>query len=90
MPLTAHAYALLDAYIYGFVHTELQLPFQSAEETHDVATGIFAQVPRGAFPHLVELTTQHVLLPGYAYGNEFGFGLELILQGLDRARQARF
>jgi hypothetical protein len=33
-------------------------------------------------PHLFELTTEHVLQPGYAYGDEFRFGLDLILDGL--------
>jgi AcrR family transcriptional regulator len=85
--LTAHAYALLDAYIYGFVHTEHNLPFQTTEETQEVAKEIFEQIPPGAFPHLVELATQHVLQPGYAFGDEFGFGLELILDGLERAKK---
>lgn len=85
--LTAHAYALLDSYIYGFVHTELNLPFQSSEETQQVAGEIFDQLPPGAFPHLVELATKHVLQPGYLYGNEFAFGLELILDGLARKRE---
>ncbi len=84
--LTAHAYALLDSYIFGFVHTELTLPFQSGEEAHEVAGAIFEQIPPDVFPHLVELTKEHVLKPGYAYGNEFEFGLELILDALERRR----
>lgn len=83
--LTAHAYAVLDSYIFGFVHTELNLPFQSTEETHEVASAMFDGVPEGAFPYLVELAREHVLQPGYAYGNEFSFGLELVLDGLERA-----
>ena len=84
--LTAHAYALLDSYIYGFVLTELNLPFQTTAETQDVAKAIFDQLPRGAYPHLVELATEHVMKPGYSFGNEFAFGLELVLDGLERAR----
>lgn len=88
IPLTAHAYALLDSYIYGFVHTELNLPFQTTEQTHEVAQAIFGQMPQGAYPHLVELTMEHVLKPGYSFGNEFDFGFELILDGLLRAHEA--
>ena len=88
LKLTAHAYALLDSYIYGFIHTELNLPFQTTEQTHEVAQAIFEQMPQGAYPHLVELTLEHVLKPGYAFGNEFEFGLELILDGLQRALEA--
>lgn len=87
LELTAHAYAVLDSYIYGFIHTELSLPFKTSEQTHEVAAAIFSRMPAGSYPHLTELTLQHVLKPGYAYGNEFDFGLELILDGLERARK---
>jgi AcrR family transcriptional regulator len=39
-------------------------------------------------PHLVELAREHVLRPGYDYGEEFGYGLDLVLDGLERARLA--
>jgi hypothetical protein len=42
-------------------------------------------MPKGAYPHLTELTVQHILRPGYDYGDEFEYGLDLILDGLDRA-----
>lgn len=84
--LTAHAYAVLDGYIYGFVLTELNLPFDSESTTQQVAKGIFEQLPEGAYPHLVELTLNHVLKPGYAYSKEFVWGLDLILDGLERER----
>ena len=38
-------------------------------------------------PHLTELAVQHVLQPGYDYGDEFQFGLDLILDGLQRTAQ---
>jgi AcrR family transcriptional regulator len=85
VPLAAHAYAVLDSYVFGFVHTELTLPFRGEAEAQRVAANIFEHLPAGAFPHLVELTTEHVLKPGYSYANEFPFGLELILDGLERA-----
>jgi AcrR family transcriptional regulator len=84
--LAAHSYAVLDSYVFGFVHTELTLPFEGAEETQEVAGEIFSGLPEGAFPYLVELATTHVMRPGYAYANEFPFGLELVLDGLARAR----
>ena len=40
-------------------------------------------------PHLMELTTNHVLQPGYDFGNEFEFGLNLILDGLDNSSKKR-
>ena len=84
--LAAHAYSLLDAYIYGFALQETSLPFSTPEETAEVAEAIMAEVPADQYPHLTEIATDHVLQPGYDYGNEYRFGLELILDGLDRAR----
>src|SRR5262245_36122241 len=49
IPLAAHAYAVLDSFIFGFVHTELSLPFQTSEETQAVAGAIFDALPPGAF-----------------------------------------
>jgi AcrR family transcriptional regulator len=83
--LAAHAYSLLDAYVYGFALQESSLPFETPEETAEVAESIMAGYPADAFPHLTELAVEHVLQPGYDYGNEFQFGLDLILDGLERA-----
>jgi AcrR family transcriptional regulator len=84
--LAAHAYSLLDAYIYGFALQETSLPFSTPEETAEVAQSILAGFPADAYPHLTELAVEHVLQPGYDYGDEYRFGLELILDGLERAR----
>ena len=83
--LTAHAYSLLDSYIYGFALQEASLPFDTPEKTTQVAQEIFGQFAAGAYPYLTELTVQHVLQPGYHYGGEFEIGLALILDALDRA-----
>jgi AcrR family transcriptional regulator len=84
--LAAHAYSLLDSYVYGFALQEASLPFSTAEETAELAEAIMAEFPADAYPHLTELTVEHVLAPGYDYGNEYLFGLDLILDGLERAR----
>jgi AcrR family transcriptional regulator len=84
--LTAHAYSALDSYIYGFALQERGLPFDTPEETAELAQSIAARFPADQYPHLAELTTEHVLRPGYDYGHEFEFGLDLILDGLERAR----
>jgi AcrR family transcriptional regulator len=84
--LAAHAYSTLDSYIYGFALQEASLPFDSAQETTEVAEMILQQLPHDKYPHLIELTVEHVLQPGYDYGDEYEFGLDLILDGLERAR----
>src|SRR3954469_5171343 len=83
--LAAHAFSVLDSYIYGFALQERSLPFPTPEQTADLAQDILAGFPADKYPHLAELTTQHVLRPGYDYGNEFEFGLDLILDGLERS-----
>ncbi|MGW9029529.1 TetR/AcrR family transcriptional regulator [Streptomyces sp. NPDC055722] len=82
--LTAHAYSALDSYIYGFALQERHLPFDTPGETADLAQAILTQAA-GRYPHLAELATEHVLRPGYDYGDEFAFGLDLILDGIERA-----
>ena len=84
--LTAHALSALDSYIYGFALQQRSLPFETGEQTAELAEAILAQFPAEAYPHLAELTVQHVLQPGYDYGDEFEFGLDLVLDGLERAR----
>jgi hypothetical protein len=86
--LAAPAYSLLDAHVYGFALQEASLPFRTPGETAEVAQAIMAQLPADAHPHLTELAVQHVLQPGYDYGNEYEFGLDLILDGLERALRA--
>ena len=84
--MAAHAFSVLDSYIYGFALQEASLPFDTGEETAELAQMILKQLPADEYPHFTELTIEHVLQPGYDYGNEFEFGLDLILDGLERAR----
>ncbi|HEX8496524.1 MAG TPA: TetR/AcrR family transcriptional regulator [Actinomycetales bacterium] len=81
---TAHAYALLDRYVFGFAVQEASLPFEGPDGAAGVAEPFMALLSSGAYPHLVELATEHALVPGYDFGAEFDFGLALILDGLER------
>jgi AcrR family transcriptional regulator len=83
--LAAHAYSALDSYIYGFALQEASLPFDTSEQTSELAQAIVAQFPADEYPHLAEFTFEHVLRPGYDYGSEYQFGLDLILDGLEKA-----
>jgi AcrR family transcriptional regulator len=82
--MTAHAYALLDSYIYGFALQEASLPFEGPNTAADVAEPMMQQFPTDAYPHLIELATEYILQPGYDFGNEFQFGLDVILRALTR------
>jgi AcrR family transcriptional regulator len=88
IPMTAHAYSLLDSYIYGFALQEKSLPFEGEEQASAMAEAILQTIPAEMFPHLSEFTREHVLGSGYDYGREFEFGLDLILESLERLRDA--
>ncbi|QBJ98467.1 TetR family transcriptional regulator [Rhodococcus sp. ABRD24] len=86
--MAAHAFSVIDSYLYGFVLQELSLPFSSPSEVDEIAGGILRDLPTDAYPHLIELITEHALRPDYNYGDDFEFGLGLILEALrpDEAR----
>lgn len=83
--MTAHAYAMLDSYIYGAALQEAALPFHGPDAAADVTASMVELFSDGQYPHLVEIATEHVLKPGYDFGDEFDFGLNVILDGLARA-----
>ena len=84
----AHAFALLDSYLYGFALQERNLPFENGEDLAQMADDIVGHLPPDEFPRMIEIATQHVMAPGYAFGDEFAHGLELVLDALERARLA--
>ena len=86
--MAAHAYSLLDSYIYGFALTKLNLPFDTADDVAEVAQSMLEPFPPDEYPHMVEILTDHVMQPGYDYGEEFEYGLDLILDGVERVRSA--
>lgn len=86
VPMTAHIYAMVDSYVYGFAMQEAALPFKGPESMEGLAASIMDGFSSGQYPHFVELVTEHVLQPGYDFADEFAFGLDVILDALDPAR----
>ena len=83
----AHAFSALDSYIYGFALQERSLAFGTPEETSELAKAFLLQFPTRDYPRLAELIIEHVLQPGYDYGDEYKFGLDLILDGLEQQQR---
>jgi len=83
-----HAVSVIDSYIYGFALQEQQQPFETPEEFENAASELVRRMPPGAYPHLREMAAEQALRSGYTYADEFAFGLELILGGLDRLVRA--
>ena len=82
--LTYHAYHILDAYVLGITVQHLSLPAKG-EELAGMAASFLQQVPAAAYPDLVEHIRQH-LDPDHGDKSGFELGLDLILEGLERAR----
>jgi hypothetical protein len=83
--MTAHAFALIDSYVFGFALSESALPINGPETVTEVATSMIPAGFPDLYPHLIEFTTEHILKPGYDYGAEFDFGLTLILGALSES-----
>jgi hypothetical protein len=84
--MAAHAYSLLDSYIYGFALTKLNLPFETSEDVGEVAESMLQPFPATEYPNLVEFLSEHVMKPGYDHGNEFEYGLDVVLGGIETSR----
>jgi AcrR family transcriptional regulator len=81
-----HALSVMDAYIYGFALQEKNLPFETPDQVSEVMEIQRQHVPEMAdYPYLVEVATE-MAKAGYDYATEFEFGLDLILDALERFR----
>jgi AcrR family transcriptional regulator len=84
--MTVHAMSVQDAYIYGFALQQTDMSSQTAE---DFAAEAQRQMVAYAdaladYPNLVEVVGGYVATAGYDYEREFLFGLDVILDGLER------
>jgi hypothetical protein len=61
---------------------EAGLPFKGADTVADVAGPIMEEFSTGAYTHLAEMATDYYLQPGSDFGDEFRWGLNLILDAL--------
>jgi AcrR family transcriptional regulator len=95
--LTIQAYSVLDAYIYGFALQEQTVPFENAEGAAAVAQEQVREFEALAeeqqlaaladeFPYLAEVVAGHVAKVGYDFGHAFEYGLDLILDALEKRR----
>ncbi|CAN5637713.1 TetR/AcrR family transcriptional regulator C-terminal domain-containing protein [soil metagenome] len=82
--MTHHAFHVLDTYILGFTVQEVSFPC----EDHDLgalASLYLRKLPADAYPHLAEHVTYHIESNVFDEG-DFEFGLDLVLDGLERLR----
>jgi AcrR family transcriptional regulator len=84
--MAIHAYSALDSYIYGFALQEQTLPFDHPEDVGEVAEVMLSQFPADEYPYLKETIAELIDKSGWKYADEFEFGLDLILDGLEKLR----
>ena len=83
--LTYKGYHALDSHIFGF--TLWQVGHEvTTQDIPDLAGAVLEALPADAFPYLIEHIHQHLEAPSGDGARAFEFGLDLILEGLKRAR----
>jgi AcrR family transcriptional regulator len=88
--LTYHAYHALDSHILGFTlwqlgHTAGAKDIAGEQDFADFASALVEEL-RADYPHVADHIEQHLDPAGVEGAREFDFGLDLILDGLKRAR----
>lgn len=86
LEMTVHAYSVQDAYIYGFALQESDISAESPEDFAEEAQRQMReyQAVLANYPNLVEVVGGYVAESGYDYDSAFLFGLDVILDGLER------
>jgi AcrR family transcriptional regulator len=84
--LTYHAFHTYQGYVLGFTLQELSFPFER-EELKQLAARFLEDFPADEYPYLAEHIRQHAE-PPHDEAGAFELGLDLILDGLERLRDA--
>lgn len=83
MSMIGHTLAVLDSYVYGFALQEVALPATSGDEIAELAQQMVNQSDAGEYPNLMQFATEQVMSGNYDFADEFDYGLNLILDGLE-------
>jgi AcrR family transcriptional regulator len=86
--LTHHAYHALESHITGFTLWQVSFPFTTREELLAMAGDFLREIPADEYPYVIEHAEEHLAEPDPNEPTEFEFGLDLILDGLERMRDA--
>jgi AcrR family transcriptional regulator len=84
--LTHHAYHALESHIIGFTLWQVSLPFET-EDLAQIGAAFLRELPADEYPYFFEHVMQH-LEPSDEDQSAFEFGLDLILDGLERLRDS--
>ena len=82
MDTAAHAFSLLDSYIYGFGRQSLNMSSGPDLEPEEIMEAFLAAIPADDYPYLREMVVEYAMKDGHDESADFDFGLDLILDGL--------
>lgn len=85
--LASWSFIALDSYIYGFERQRSNFSPSEDVDTIEVARDVLAAIPPGAFPSLAAVAMEYADTP-YDEDAAFSFGLDLILDSLQRLLEA--
>jgi AcrR family transcriptional regulator len=84
--MAVHANWLLDSYVYGYVLQAVNLPFDTAAGLAVMVDEVYVpQLPPEQYPYLNE-SAAALLAGGYDPTVEFAFGLDVVIEALERQR----
>jgi len=84
LDMTAHAFSVLDSYIYGFGRQQLNMSAGPDVKPEEIAEAFLQGIPADEYPHLREMVVEYAMNAGHDESADFEFGLDLILDGLQR------
>ena len=84
LEMAAHAFSVLDSYIYGFGRQSLNVSVDRDVTPEETTEAFLHAIPADEYPYLREMVVDHAMAAGYDEDADFAFGLDLILDGLER------
>jgi AcrR family transcriptional regulator len=84
LEMTTRAFSLVDSYIYGFGRQQFNVAAVGDVVPEDIAEGFLRAIPADEYPYLREMVVDYARETGYDDSADFRFGLDLILEGLQR------
>ncbi len=80
-----HAWNAIDSHIYGFTLQELNFPIEASEYA-ETAESFISYIPPDQYPYMHQLSL-YVIDGSYDGLHDFEFGLDFVLDGLDKLRE---
>jgi AcrR family transcriptional regulator len=84
LELAIRAFSLLDSYVYGFGRQQLNVSTPPDARPEEMTEAFLRAIPADQYPYLREMVVDYAMKTGHDESADFGFGLDLILDGLRR------